>query len=174
MFNSGRRHRLITVPVISLVLVVAVLGGHPVFTLAIFPLLAAMPWILNAAHAGTYEAIDHALFAVRLVGSVAIAWGLIVLAYAPPAGFIQIGACIAVLIAAGRGFSEERLAVVVMLGGLLLSFAAALLMWLGTAYLLMVPAGIAMFIGGTWWLADAARQSVTLEPELPFAIASIA
>ncbi len=174
MFNRDRNHRLLTVPALALALAVAVLGAHPFITLAIFPPLAAMPWILGAAYRGTYEAIDHALRATRLVGYLAIAWSLVVLCYLPPLGLIQIGCCIPVVVAAGGKVSEPRLAVTVMLAGLLLGAAAFLLTWLGPAYALMLPAGIAMFIGGTWWLAEAAGRPVTALPELPFAIATAA
>ncbi len=174
MFNTGRYHRLLTVPALTVALVAIVVGGHPVYAVAIFPVFAAMPWLLRAAALQTFASIEDALTATRAFSYIGIAWAVVVAMLCPPAGGLQIAGLAIVVIAAGRRASEFRLAVVVIVSGLLLALAACLLMWLGTAYFLTLPAGIAMLIGGTWWLAEAARQPVTLEPELPFAIASIA
>src|SRR5699024_8946355 len=117
-----------------------------------FPVFVAMPWLLRAATLQSYTSIEDALTATRAVGYIGIAWGVVVMALWPPAGIIQMGGLAIVLIAAGRGVNESRLAVVVLVSGLLLTLASFLLMWLGVAYFVTLPAGIVMHVGGVVWL----------------------
>lgn len=171
MFNTPRWHRLLTVPALVVVLGVFCSGPAPLYALAVFPPAFALPWILHAALRRSDASIGGALTAIRVVGYLGVAWSLFVMLASIPAGAIMLAGMSGLLLTAGASASEPRLAGAVMLAGGLLVMAGLPLLWIG--YGLVIPAGVLMFAGGTWWLAESVRHPVatTLAPELPLAVA---
>jgi len=173
MFNTPRWHRLLTVPALVVALAVLFFSPYPVYALAVCPLMIALPNQLHAAWRADAKAMAGALTATRVTGYLGTAWGLVILFVVPAAGVIMLLAFIAMLALAGSADREPRLAGVMMLEGVLLSVAGVPLVWLGATYVLLIPTGVVLFAGATWWLVEATRAPVTdrIEPELPIAIA---
>ena len=173
MFNTNRWHRVLTVPALLVAIAVLFFSPHPLYALAICPVMVALPWQLHAAYRGDADAVATALRTTCVTGYLGIAWGTVVLLIVPPAGLIMLGAFAALLVAADNRLAENRLAIVMMIEGLLIGFAGVPMMWLGGEYFLLIPTGFVLFAGATWWLAEAARNpvSATDAAELPVAIA---
>lgn len=173
MFNTRRLHRLLTIPALLVAIAVLFAGPHPLLALAMFPPMVAIPFQLRAAHRPTSAAVATALTATRVMGYLGIAWGVLALVAAPAVGLFVVPAFIGLLVTAGSTTSERRLAGVMMIEGLLLAVAGLPLLWVGASYLVAIPAGVTLFAGATWWLAEATRapEFVHDEAELPVAIA---
>ena len=173
MFNTQRWHRLLTVPALLVAIAVLFFSPHPLLALAICPVMVALPWQLHAAYRGDTQALAGALTTTRVIGYLGIAWGIVILLIAPIAGLIMLGAFAALLAAAGTRVAENRLAIVLMIEGLLIGFAGLPMVWIDGQYFVLIPTGFVLFAGATWWLAEAARASVTTPDaaELPVAIA---
>ncbi|MEO7095917.1 MAG: hypothetical protein ABI175_21835 [Polyangiales bacterium] len=172
MFNTTRWHRLLTVPALLVAIAALFFSPHPLSALAICPVMVALPWQLHAAYRGDPDAVVTALTATRVIGYLGIAWGTVILLIVPPAGLIMLGAFAGMLVAGDTRGAEDRLAIVMMIEGLLIGFSGVPLMWLGAGYFLLIPTGFVLFVGATWWLAEAARNPVTATDaaELPIAI----
>lgn len=173
MFNTPRWHRLLTVPALLLAIAVLVAGPHPLLALGICPVLVAVPFQLYAAWNRDLRAVAKALQAMRAIGYLGLAWGIVALFIAPIAGAIMCGVFVGMLVAAGTGVDERRLAVVAMITGAAIAVGSLVMLWFGAVYLALAPAGALLLAGGTWWLGEASRAPVTATDatELPVAIA---
>jgi len=126
--------------------------------------MVALPFQLRAAWRGDAGSLARALGATRLVSYVGLAWGIVVIFFLPPVGAILLVAFLALLAVAGTDDRETRLAGAVMIEGLLIALAGLPLAWIGSTFFLLIPAGIVLFLGATWWLVEAACR-----PALPVA-----
>ena len=172
MFNTVRWSRYLTVPTLLVAAAILFSSPNPFWTIVFFPPAAALPWLIIAAAKCTPRAIHHGLIATRAVAGVTAAWGLLVLMGSLAGGLVVLATAGLLLLAAGTRTSEPRLAIVVLLFGILIALVAIPMMWLGVQYELLLPAGLVMCAGGVSWLAESSRAPVTDAPTLPFAIAS--
>jgi hypothetical protein len=171
MFNPTRWSRILTVPALLVAAVILLVSPSPVWTIVFFPPAAALPWLVVAAAKVTPQAIRHGLIATRAAACVTAAWGLVALTYSLIGGAVILGAALLLLQAAGTKTSEPRLAIVVLILGVLIALVAVPMMWLGVQYGILLPAGLVMCAGGASWLVESARAPVSDEV-IPFAIAS--
>ncbi len=173
MFNTRRWHRLLTVPALLVAIAILLCSRYALQALCVFPPVLAMPWVLNAAMRHNREAVGRALTAVRAIGYLGIAWGVLVLLLVPPAGVIVLLGFTTLLVVAGTAPSEVRLAGTVMVIGALLALAGIPLVWFGPPYVVAIPTGIVLLGGGVWWLFESVRHPlpVTVEPSVPLAFA---
>ena len=177
---ATRWHRALTIPALLVAFTALVVNRYFLFTVIVFPPLVAMPSLIRAATRPTARRIDEAHQALRAAGHIMCAlacimviWGLrdgVCEASVVVVPLIEMGASVAILLAAGIQPRETRLAGSVMVIAVLQCIAAVPLIWFGAGFLALFPAALAMFAGGLWWLIEAQLQPA-VETNLPAATA---
>lgn len=170
MFKRVRFAALVAVPALAAVLA-GILGcGHPILALVLFPPGLQIPFFLAAAATGSPRAIDAALLATRFTAMLMIGGGIVcalVFASAPLLFVSFVGGCL--MLGAGPGSSEVRLAGCLALTGALFLLDAFVLVWAGL-WVGFWP-GVAMLLGGAVWALEATMSPATDDAQLPRATA---
>jgi hypothetical protein len=177
---ARRWHGVLTIPALIVAFTALVFNRWVLVSVMVFPPLVAMPSLLRAATRPTARLIDEAHQALRAaahimcaIACIATIWGLRhgvrdAGVFAIP--LIEMGASVAILLAAGVQPRETRIAGTVMVLGVLQVVAAVPLIWLGLNGVALLFASLAMFVGGLWWLIEAYAEPA-VETEFPTATA---
>jgi hypothetical protein len=144
----------------------------------VFPAVFALPWLIDVAARPTTERVRDAHLAVRGVGHIVCAIGVVavwagVLDAGNPMylviGVLEVAIAAMMLLIAGKTPREDQLGAVVMFLGLWLAIASLGLMWLGGAMFLLLPDGLLVFLAGLLWLVQG-DSTPLVTPQLPRAI----
>src|ERR1043165_1795218 len=136
--TPARYHRFATVPALAIATFALLVHRFFLISVIVFPPVIAMPWLLAAAVRPTARATDRAHTAVRAVGHVTCAIGVLALFWALPnlssagdlvPGAMIIGASALLLAAVGFEPRESRLGLAVAVIGLAQLGALVILMW---------------------------------------------
>ncbi|MBA3463974.1 MAG: hypothetical protein H0T46_28720 [Deltaproteobacteria bacterium] len=175
---ARRWHRALTIPALVVAFTALVVNRYVLVSVLVFPPLVAMPSLIRAATRPTARRIEEAHQALRAAGHIMCGIACILAIWCLREGvpdaaaltipLIELGASVALLLAAGIQPRETRLAGSVMLIAFLMSLAAVPLIWFGAGFLALFPTALAMFAGGLWWLIEAEMQPA-VETNLPVA-----
>jgi hypothetical protein len=162
MFRKDRRHAWLTFPA-SLTLLAALLAasGMWFWYLVLLPPVCALPFIADAAARGTRRALQRGLRVTHVIGWITAAVGLLVLTESRDGLYVMAAGAVIIALT-NRTDSEQRLAALAIINGVLALAGAWVWLWVGVEPLALFPGAAGLVAGGAWWVIEARRFPLPL------------